>query len=121
MAKRKKVNERSIPLYIVLSVLTCGLFSIYWFIVLADDIRRLKGGTKPNGVTDYLLGLITCGIYLLYCYYQYPKYIVEIQEKKGIEVNDISLIAILLGIFSLGIVSLALIQNEVNKIVAARE
>lgn len=45
----------------------------------------------------------------------------EIQEKKGIEVNDISVISILLGIFGLGIISLALIQNEVNKIVAARK
>ncbi len=121
MAKQAKVSERSLPLYIVLSVLTCGLFSIYWFIVLAGDIRRLRGGTKPNGVTDYLLGLITCGIYLWYCYYQYPKYIVEIQEKKGIEANDISLVSILVGIFGLGIVSLALMQNELNKIVTARK
>jgi len=121
MAKQVKVGERGIPLYIVLSVLTCGLFTIYWFIVLAGDIKRLKGGTKPNGVTDLILGIITCGIYLWYCYYQYPKYIVEIQEKKGIEVNDISVISILLGIFGLGIVSIALIQNEVNKIVTARK
>jgi len=121
MAKRAKVSERSIPLYIILTLLTCGLFFIYWFIVLAGDIRRLKGGTKPNGVTDYLLGFITCGIYLWYCYYQYPKYIVEIQEKREVRVNDISLAALLLGIFGLGIVSLALIQNEVNKIVAARQ
>ena len=119
MAKRKKVNERSIPLYIVLSVLTCGLLSIYWFIVLADDIRRLRGGTKPNGVTDFLLGIITCGIYLWYCYYQYPKYIVEIQEKRGMKENDISVLSLLVAIFTFNIVSLALIQNEVNKIVTA--
>jgi hypothetical protein len=120
MAKRKKVNERSLPLYIILSVLTCGLFQIYWFIVLADDIKRLRGGTKPNGVIDFLLGFITCGIYMLYCYYQYPKYIVEIQEKRGIEANDVSLISLLVGIF-FGIISLAVIQNEVNKIATARK
>lgn len=120
MAKLAKVSERGIPLYIVLSVLTCGLFQIYWFIVLAGDIKRLKGGTKPNGVIDFLLGFITCGIYLLYCYYQYPKYIVEIQEKRGIEVNDVSLVSLLVGIF-FGIISLALIQNELNKIATARQ
>ena len=121
MAEQAEVNERSIPLYIILSLLTCGLFSIYWFIVLAGDIKRLKGGTKPNGVVDYLLGFITCGIYLWYCYYTYPKYIEEIQEERGLKVNDISLAALLLGIFGLGIVSLALIQNELNKIDAARQ
>jgi len=120
MAKRAKISERGIPLYIVLSVLTCGLFQIYWFIVLAGDIKRLMGGTKPNGVIDFLLGFITCGIYMLYCYYQYPKYIVEIQEKRGIGVNDVSLISLLVGIF-FGIISLAVIQNELNKIATARK
>jgi hypothetical protein len=121
MAKQAKVGERGIPLNIVLSVLTCGLFTIYWFIVLAGDIKRLRGGTKPNGVTDLILGIITCGIYLWYCYYQYPKYIVEIQEKRGVTVNDISTLSLIVGILGLGIVSLALIQNEVNKIVTARK
>ena len=95
MAEQAKVNERSIPLYIILTLLTCGLFSIYWFIVLAGDIW--------------------------YCYYTYPNYIEEIQEERGLKVNDVSLAALLLGIFGLGIISLALIQNELNKIDAARQ
>jgi hypothetical protein len=112
------VGERSIPLYIVLSLITCGLFSIYWFISIAGDIAKLREQTEPRGVFDYIIGLITCGIYLLVCYYRYSKYIVEIQEKRGLKVNDISVISLIFGIF-LGIVSMALIQNELNKIVRA--
>lgn len=112
------VGERSIPLYIVLSLITCGLFSIYWFISMAGDIAKLREQPEPRGVFDYIIGLITCGIYLLVCYYRYSKYIVEIQEKRGLKVNDISVISLILGIF-IGIVSMALIQNELNKIVRA--
>jgi hypothetical protein len=112
------VGERSIPLYIVLTVITCGLFGIYWFISIAGDIAKLREQPEPRGIFDYIIGLITCGIYLLVCYYRYPKYIVEIQEKRGLKVNDISVISLIFGIL-FGIVSLALMQNELNKIVRA--
>lgn len=109
------VRERSIALYIILSLLTCGLFQIYWFIVLAGDIRTLRGASEPRGGFDFIIGLLTCGIWTLVCYYRYSQYIVEIQQKRGRPINDISVIALILGIF-IGIVSMALIQNEVNKL-----
>ena len=110
------VSQRSIPLYVVLSIITCGLFSIYWFICLAGDIAKLRQKPEPKGVFDFIISLLTCGIYYLVCFYRYSKYMVEIQEKRGAKVNDISVIALIMGLF-VGIVSLALIQNEINKLV----
>ena len=107
-----------IPLYLILSLITCGLFTIYWFIVLAGDIRTLRESSEPRGGFDFIIGLLTCGIYTLVCYYRYPKFIVEIQEKKGKPVNDIAVLSLVLGFF-FGIVSMALMQNEVNKLVSA--
>jgi len=112
------VSERSIPLYIILTLITCGLFGIYWFISLAGDIAKLREKPEPRGVFDYIIGLLTCGIYLLVCYYRYSKFIVEIQEKRGAKLNDISVISLILGIF-FSVVSMALIQNELNKLVRA--
>jgi len=109
------VEEKNIPMYIILTLVTCGLFGMYWFVVMANDIKELKGGDKPNGVVDLLLGIVTCGIYMWYCYYQYPQHIVDIQKAKDKEVNDASVVALICGVLGLGIVSLALIQNEVNK------
>jgi hypothetical protein len=112
------VGERSIVLYIILSLLTCGLFAIYWFIVVAGDIRTLRGTSDPNGILDFIIGVLTCGIYTYVCYYRYSKYIVEIQQKMGRPVNDVSVLAVILAIF-VSLVSLALIQNEINNIVRA--
>lgn len=114
------VEEKNIPMYIILTLVTCGLFGMYWFVVMANDIKDLKGGDKPNGIVDLLLGIVTCGIYMWYCYYQYPKHIVDVQKAKGKEENDVSVIALICGVLGLGIVSLALIQNEVNKFAAPK-
>lgn len=111
-----KIGQRSIPLYIILALITCGLFSIYWFVVLAGDIRTLRGKPEPRGGFDYIIGLLTCGIYLYVCYYRYSKYIVEIQQNMGRRVNDLSVIVVILAIFGLGLVSLALLQNELNNL-----
>ncbi len=114
------VAERSIPLYVILTIITCGLFGIYWFFIsLASDIARLREQTEPRGVFDFIISLITCGIYGLVCFYRYPKFLVEIQEKRGAKVNDLSVISLLLGVFGLSIVSMALIQNELNKLARA--
>jgi len=112
------VSQRSLPLYIILTVVTCGLFSIYWFIVMSNDIAKLREQPEPKGVLNYIIGVLTCGVYTIICYYRYSKYLVEIQQKRGAPVNDISVIATIIGIF-IGIVSMALIQNEINKLVPA--
>ncbi|MFC1924181.1 DUF4234 domain-containing protein [Chloroflexota bacterium] len=112
------VSERSIPKYIILSLITCGIFSIYWFISLAEDIARLRESAEPKGVTDFIISLLTCGIYSYVCFYRYSKFIAEIQEKRGAKVNDISVIVLIMALF-VGIVSLALLQNEINKLVQA--
>jgi hypothetical protein len=49
------------------------------------------------------------------CYYRYSKFVVEIQQRKRMQINDISVIAVIVAIF-LPIVTMALIQNEVNKL-----
>ena len=87
------ISERSVPMYLILS-LVIPFFALYWFYVIAEDIKELKGDDSPNGVLHIVLGLVTCGIFFWYCYYQYPKYIVEIQQKKQVEENDISVASV---------------------------
>ena len=110
------VKERNIVMAVILSIVTLGIYSIYWFIVLTDDAAKLNDDTNFTGVKAFLLTLITCGIYGIYWYYKMGKEMYEVNQKRGITANDNSLLYVILGIFGFGIIDYCLIQNELNTI-----
>ncbi|HLU22790.1 MAG TPA: DUF4234 domain-containing protein [Bacillaceae bacterium] len=111
------VQQRSIGLAIFLYFITCGLYAIYWMYVLTNEIGHLSGDSSFSGGKVILLSIITCGIYSLFWYYQLGKHIQQAQENKGVRASDESIIYLVLGIFGLGIVSMAIAQSNVNKLV----
>ena len=56
------ISERSVVMYLVLSLLV-PFFMLYWFYVIANDIKEAKGDDSPNGVLHIILGLVTCGLF----------------------------------------------------------
>jgi len=110
------VNQRSVATAIILSVLTCGIYGIYWFIVLTDDIGRLSRDSSFTGGKHFLLTLITCGIWSLVWAYQVGKQIAEAQKQRGVYDTDNSVLYLVLAIFGFGIIVYALAQLEVNKL-----
>ena len=65
-------EERSLITYILLSIVTCGIYG-YWFLyMLAQDMNVVcegDGQTTPGLVQFILLSFITCGLYAWYWYY----------------------------------------------------
>ena len=113
------MKERNISLCILLSIITCGIYGIYWFIVMTDDVVRVSSAKeyKTSGGTAFLFTLITCGIYGIYWYYQMGKSIYSAQTDKGLNANDNSILYLVLGLFGFGIISYCLIQNDLNKLI----
>lgn len=109
------VEQRSIGLAIVLSLITCGIYAIYWFIVLTNDVGKLSGDSSFTGGKHFLLTLITCGIWSLVWAYQAGKLMAEVQRQRGVMVADNSLLYIILTLFGFSIVAIALVQVDVNK------
>lgn len=109
--------QRSVGLSVVLTLITCGIYGIYWFIVLTNDVGRLSGDSSFTGGKHLLLTLVTCGIWSYVWSYQLGKNLAIAQENKGVRVNDNSIMFLVLAIFGLGIVNYALAQSEVNKLV----
>jgi hypothetical protein len=112
--------QRSVGLSLVLTLITCGIYGIYWFIVLTNDVGRLSGDTSFTGGKHFLLILVTCGIWSFVWSYQLGKNIAEAQERHGVRVTDNSILYLILNIFGLGIVNYALAQSEVNKLVQSK-
>ena len=109
------VKKRNIVLQIVLSLITCGIYGIYWFITLTDDAAKKAGDANFNGVKAFLFTLITCGIYGYYWYYKMGKTLKVAGDNNGVAVDDNSVLYLILGLFGLGIVNYCIMQNDLNK------
>lgn len=110
------IQKRNIGMSIFLSIITCGIYSIFWFISLNDDINLASEMPGTSGGTAFLLNLITCGIYGLYWMYKQGEKIDVIKTKRGFPSSNSGVIYLVLGIFGLGLVSFALMQDELNKV-----
>ena len=110
------IKERNIVVCILLSIVTCGIYGLYWFITLTDDASRANDDPSFTGVKAFLLTLVTCGIYNIYWNYKIGKEMYEANHKRGIQSSDNSVLYLVLGIFGFGIVTYCLVQNELNVI-----
>ncbi|MDR0623461.1 MAG: DUF4234 domain-containing protein [Treponema sp.] len=60
------IKNRSMVVYIILSIITLGIYSLYWIHKLAKDMNTIcdGDGKKTGGLLKcFFLGLITFGIY----------------------------------------------------------
>lgn len=108
-------NQRNIAVCIILTLVTCGIYGIYWFIVLTDDVNESAGHFHTSGVVCFLLGIITCGIYTIYWAYKMGEGVDIIKTRSGRNSSNTGIVYILLSIFGFGIITYALIQDTLNQ------
>lgn len=110
------MRERNIAWSIVFCLITCGIYQIYWFIVLNDEANEEAQVDGVSGVTAFLFSLITCGIYGLFWAYKMGEKTEIIRERNGVgRGSDTGVLYLILALLGFQIVTLALIQNELNK------
>ena len=66
-------DKRSLGIYILLSFVTCGIYSWVFIYYLAKDMNIVcagDGDETPGLLMFVLLSFITCGIYSIYWYYK---------------------------------------------------
>ena len=112
------IQKREIVTCVLLSLVTCGIYGIVWFIGLTDDVARLSEDNELSGGKAFLFTLITCGIYGIYWAYKIGKDIQIAQEKRNIPAtSDNSILYLILDLFGLSIVVYCLAQSEINRMV----
>ena len=110
-------EKRSPALVIVLSLVTCGIYFYYWIYCVSKETRDFLGDESINPGMEVLLSIVTCGIYTFYWYYKYGRLVFDMEQRVGVSgASDMSLILLLLPIFGFGIVSLLLLQTELNRV-----
>ena len=115
---RAPIPRRSIGLAIVLSIVTCGIYGLYWLYCIVADLNTAVGEPEDtSGAMVILLSIVTCNIYLLYWYYKAAGKVNRLHQIKGEnEDSSLGILYLLLSIFGFSIVNMALIQNELNQV-----
>ena len=105
------MKKREIALAIVFSLITCGIYSIYWMMKINNESLVLANEEGPSGVVVLLLTLLTCGIYGYFWSYKMG---VCVDKMKNNQSGTTGFLFIVLSLFGLGIVNYVISQDAIN-------
>ena len=107
----------SIPLYLILTVVTFFVFNLYWNYRQMASCNELLGRDEFSWPSWLLLSILTCGIYHLFYQYNMGAAINEIQDGLDMPVTDgLPVMSVVAAILGFGIVADCIHQYELNKI-----
>ena len=115
------VKQRDLAIAIILSIVTCGIYGIYWTICLVNEVNYLCDEPEAiSGVVVFLLSLVTCGIFSFIWLYRVGERLDRVKMSLGLPTSNSGILYCLLAVFGLSLVSFALLQDDVNKLAYAK-
>ncbi len=123
-----EIEPRSPAVVLLASILTCGLYQVYWYYRMYEELEALTGST-PTGNTyllDLLLVVITCTLYGVWVDYKLSMQLVEAMRERGLQPpQDNPTMVVLLDVAAYvtgwltNLVSTAVHQDLLNRMLAA--
>ena len=108
------VNKRKIGVCILLSILTFGLYQIYWGYLLVKNTRAIQ--KDESSCTGEMLCLLFVPFYSYYWWFTRGKIVKDKFAEQGYSAIGNEIAYLILGIFGLTIVSMAIMQNDFNSL-----
>ena len=84
-------TDRSLVMYILLSIVTCGIYGYYFLYCMARDVNiACEGdGQKTPGLLPFiLLSFVTCGFYALFWYYNLANRLANNAPRYGLSFQE---------------------------------
>lgn len=84
-------EDRSLLMYILLTIVTCGIYSYYFIYKLAEDTNTVCNGDGKStaGLIQFiLLSIVTCGIYTWIWYYNLGNRLAENAPRYGLNFQE---------------------------------
>ena len=108
--------NKNIVLCVVLSIVTCGIYGLYWMWTLNEAARTVNPNEwQMDGVLAVVLTVVTCGIFGYYWNYKMGKAFMAIGA------SDNSVLYLVLSIFGLSIVNWCIMQDAINRAYPAQQ
>ena len=109
-----QINKRPIAMCILLSIVTLGIYLIYWEYLLVKNTKAIKNDT--SSCTSEMLCLIFVPFYFIYWCFTRGKLVKDQFASLGYTATGNETAYLILGIFGLGIISMAIMQNDFNSL-----
>jgi len=113
------MKKRSIVFVLLATLFTFGIYGIYWFIVITDEVARtceqrgIKDRRCSSGILALIFTIVTFGIYALYWIYVLPN---KVAKLAGDDNSSKGVLYLILELLGCGIISTLLLQNDINKV-----
>lgn len=110
-------TKRSVATVVILTIVTCGIYSLYWFWVAIKELY--EAGHKSIGNLEPVIQFILLFVYVggIFFAINADANLNEVKAQKGLPVADNKILYIVLAVIC-PIIMVALVQNEMNKLAA---
>ncbi|MBQ9384762.1 MAG: DUF4234 domain-containing protein [Ruminiclostridium sp.] len=109
-------TKRSIPVFILLSIVTCGIYLLVWYWQTMSELYRAGGKSLGNlepVVQFILLFFYVGGVFFAL---NADDNLNAVREQRGLPRQDNKVLYLVLEILGFGLITCALVQNEMNKL-----
>ena len=116
-------DQRSPAMVLLLTLVTCGLYLVYWYYCFYRDLHSVLGHS-PTGLPfwiDFLIAVATAGLWGIYVDFCISRQLQRIRQVHGMQLPDSTMLVLSLDAVSiftvhlLFIVTSAIQQDEWNK------
>jgi uncharacterized protein DUF4234 len=111
MASSDQEHVKSVPVCVILTLVTCGLYNLYWQHLQMQSVNEMLNEDKYRFLPWLLLTLVTCGVWHIYHEYRLSE---DIARVMGREKKTDGLIAVLLSVFGFSFIVDAIQQSHIN-------
>ena len=109
------IPKRSLATSIIFSIITLGIYYLYWFVCLTNEINRASGRNgDTSGMKALLFSIITLGIYELYWAYKLGEKSDIISRAPSRTYSTSGVLYLILTALGFGILVLPLAQYNLN-------
>lgn len=109
------MKGRNLVVSVILCFVTCGIYSIIWYVSIIDEIRFVSHKEyEMSGIAVFLLSLVTCGIFGIYYWYKIGQMLDEAQTLRNYMPKNNSMLYVILSVLGLSLVNMCIAQNELN-------
>lgn len=107
----------SVALYLILTIVTLGLFNLYWNYRQMQACNELLERSEFSWLLWILLCVVTFGLYHFYYQYKMGAVINEIQDRYDLPFTEgLPILSVVAAIVGFGVIADCIHQHEFNKI-----